>query len=165
LREYGENKTNRPMDTSKLRSLFLTSLLATFVSCGPTEQGGEKEAGNSVAEFVPLEGTNWQLVQLEVAGGFVFTPEEPGKYVLNFRSENRLTGTSDCNRITGSWQQESATLRFEPFSATKSLCVPGSLHNYLALNLGAVVTHTFRDGHMIMTTTTEGVEIEFEALE
>ena len=86
MREYGKNKMNRPMDTSKLRSLFLASLLATFVSCSPAEQGAEEEAGNSVAEFVPLEGTNWQLVQLEVAGGFVFTPEEPGKYVLNFRS-------------------------------------------------------------------------------
>ncbi|MDP6416083.1 MAG: META domain-containing protein [Gammaproteobacteria bacterium] len=150
------------MDTRKLRSLLFTSLLAAFASCGPAEQGEEQEASNSAVEFAPLEGTNWQLVQLVVTGGFVFTPEEPGKYVLNFRSENRLTGTSDCNRITGAWQQESTTLRFEPFSATRSLCEPGSLHNYLVLNLEAVVAHSFLDGRMIMTTTTEGVEIEFE---
>jgi hypothetical protein len=42
------------------------------------------------------------------------------------------------------------------------LCEPGSLHNYLVLNLEAVVAHSFLDGRMIMTTTTEGVEIEFE---
>lgn len=149
------------MDTNRLRKLILTGLLATLAACAPTEQGAENEGG----EFISLESTNWQLVQMTVAGGFIFTPDEPGKYVLNFRSENRLTGTSDCNRINGTWQQESAALRFEPFSATRSLCTPGSLHNNLVLNLGAVVAYIFRDGHMILTTTVEGVELDFESLD
>ena len=155
------------MDTYKPSKLFLYSLLPVLAACGPAEQGvGVEEADVSpVAEITPLEGSNWQLVQLTVMGGFEFTPDDPGKYVLNFRSENRLTGTSDCNRISGSWQQEETVLRFEPFNATRSLCVPGSLHSNLALNLSNVVGHEFRAGHMILTTTTEGVEIEFEPLE
>ena len=136
-------------------------LLAILAACGPAEQSAN-QGGNSPAELIPLEASNWQLVQITVAGGFVFTPDDPAKYVLNFRSENRLTGTSDCNQITGSWQQEGTALRFEPFSATRSLCSPGSLHNTLILNLRDVLAHELRAGNMILTTPVEGVELEFE---
>tara|TARA_B100002003_G_scaffold251064_1_gene292870 strand:+ start:3074 stop:3541 length:468 start_codon:yes stop_codon:yes gene_type:complete len=155
------------MSIVKPSKLFLFSLLPVLAACGPAEQraGVEEAAASPVVEITPLEGSNWQLVQLTVMGGYEFTPDDPGKYVLNFRSENRLTGTSDCNRIGGSWQQEETVLRFEPFDAGRSLCQPGSLHNNLVLNLSNVVGHEFRAGHMILTTDTEGVEIEFEPVE
>jgi heat shock protein HslJ len=113
---------------------------------------------------VTLEGTNWQLVKLTVLGGFEFVPEEPGKYVLNFRNRNRLTGDSDCNSLSGTWQQqEDSTLHFEPLGSTRRLCEPGSLHNNLLLYLRDVQTFAVRDRHLILQTTTEGVEIEFES--
>ena len=152
------------MDRYLPSKLVLPFLLLFLTTCGPTEQG-EEVGVNPPAAPVPLDVSNWRLVQMTVAGGFVFTPDDPGKYVLNFRSENRLTGTSDCNRITGSWQQEDTALRFEPFSTTRSLCPPGSLHNNLVLHLRDVVAHEFRDGHMFLSTTIEGVELEFESLE
>lgn len=114
-------------------------------------------------EALALEGTNWQLVQVTVLGGFVFSPEDHGKYVLNFRSGNRLTGTSDCNRLSGSWHQEGLALHFDPFATTTNLCVAGSLHNNLVLYLKDVDALSLRDGHLVMTTPTEGVEIEFES--
>lgn len=151
------------MDTYSVRKLFLTSLLATLVACGPGEPGAEQEGAGSVAEIIALEGSNWQLLQITVLGGFVFTADDPGNYVLNFRSENRLTGTSDCNQISGSWQQEGASLRFDPFISTRKLCPPGSLHNTLVLNLKDTSAQEIRDGHMFLTTGTEGIEMEFEA--
>jgi len=146
----------------KLSKLFLLSLLPALAACSPPEQSVEEENASSVTEIAPLEGSNWQLVKMTVMGGFEFIPDDPGKYVLHFRSENRLTGTSDCNQLRGSWLQEEAALRFDPFSPGRSLCPPGSLHNNLALNLRNVVEHEFQAGHMILTTTTEGVELEFE---
>ncbi len=98
----------------------------------------------------------------EGIGGFLFTPIDPSKYRLNFRSENRLTGTSDCNTITGSYFQESTGFRFEPFVSTRKLCPPGSLHNNLALILKDVNAIEFRDGKMYMTNGYDGVELEFE---
>jgi heat shock protein HslJ len=103
------------------------------------------------------------LVQLAVAGGFVFAPDDPRKYVLNFLSDNRRTGISDCNRINGSWQQEETSLRFEACAAGRSLCPPGSPHNNLALNLRDVVAYEFRAGQLILTISIEGVEMEFES--
>jgi len=113
-------------------------------------------------EDITLEGTNWQLMNMKVLGGFLFTPNDPSLYRLNFRSENRLTGTSDCNTISGSYFQESTGFRFDPFVSTRKLCSPGSLHNNLVLILKDVDAIEFRDGKMYMTNGYDGVELEFE---
>lgn len=114
-------------------------------------------------EFIELENTNWQLLSMKVLGGFLFTPADPSQYRLNFRSENRLTGTSDCNTITGNYYQEPDDFRFDPFVSTRKLCSPGSLHNNLVLILKDVNEISFRDGKMYMTNGYDGVELEFEA--
>ena len=114
-------------------------------------------------ENTALEGTNWQLQNMKVLGGFLFTPEDPSLYRLNFRTENRLTGTSDCNTISGYYFQESTGFRFEPFVTTRKLCSPGSLHNNLVLILKDVNAIEFRGGKMYMTNGHDGVELEFEA--
>ena len=116
-------------------------------------------------ENITLEDTNWQLLNMKVLGGFLFTPDDPGQYRLNFRSENRLTGTSDCNTIIGSYFQESSGFRFDPFVSTRKLCAPGSLHNNLVLILKDVNAIEFREGKMYMTNGYNGVELEFEKRE
>jgi len=149
------------MSSSKFRNVFLSGLLfAMATNCLAGQADGNQAV---LAHSIPLEGSNWQLVKLTVLGGYVFAPDDHSKYVLNFRSGNRLTGNSDCNSINGSWQQENNELHFEPFITTTSLCPPGSLHSYLVLYLKDVKAHSFRDGHLLMTTPTEGVEIEFES--
>lgn len=146
------------MSFSKLRSIFLTGLLFAASTSLSAQEKVDANAGT-----IALEGSNWQLVQLTVLGGFVFVPDDHSKYVLNFRSGNRLTGTSDCNSINGSWQLNNSELRFEPFATTRALCPPGSLHNNLVLYLKDVNALSMREGHLILTTPTQGVEIELES--
>lgn len=146
--------------------LFLIGLLAmqaaaAFGQTAQTDQAAQQDGAASVT--TSLEGSNWQLVQLTALGGFVFTPDDPGKYVLNFRSENRLTGKSDCNQITGTWLQEDSTLRFQPFSSSRSLCSPGSLHNNFVLYLRDVQVYELQSGKMLLRTNTDGVRLEFES--
>ena len=136
------------------RRLVLGSLLMLVLSSNQFNLALEKDTN--------LEDTNWQLLKMKVLGGFLFTPRDPSQYRLNFRSENRLTGTSDCNTITGSYFQESIGFRFDPFVSTRKLCPPGSLHNNLVLILKDVNEIEFRDGKMFMTNGYDGVELEFE---
>lgn len=135
------------------RRLALGALLMLVLSSNQLSHAQE--------EVIALEGTNWQLLNMKVLGGFLFTPDDPSEYRLNFRSENRLTGTSDCNNITGSYFQESTGFRFDPFVSTRKLCSPGSLHNNLILILKDVNAIEFRDGKMYMTNGYEGIELEF----
>lgn len=121
------------------------------------------QASLAQEEVINLEGTNWQLTSMKVLGGFLFIPTDPSQYRLNFRTDNRLTGTSDCNSITGAYFQESTEFRFDPFVSTRKLCPPGSLHNNLVLILKDVNSIEFRVGRMYMTNGYQGVELEFEA--
>jgi heat shock protein HslJ len=140
---------------------ILILLAVALAGCRPEQEVSAPDAAATIA----LEGSNWQLVQLTVPGGYVFTPEESGDYVLNFRSENRLTGTSDCNRISGSWLQDGTSLRFEPFGITRSMCPPPSIHNYLSLYLRDVTALSVDNGHLVLTTGTEGVRMEYQPRE
>ena len=56
-----------------LNTALLFSLLFTL-----TAQGAEEE--------INLEDTNWQLRNMKVLGGFLFTPDDSSKYRLNFRT-------------------------------------------------------------------------------
>ena len=136
------------------RHLALGSLLMLVLSSTQFSLAQEED--------ITLEDTNWQLLNMKVLGGFLFTPDDPSQYRLNFRSENRLTGTSDCNTIAGSYFQESTGFRFDPFISTRKLCPPGSLHNNLVLILKDVNVIEFRGGKMYMTNGYSGVELEFE---
>jgi heat shock protein HslJ len=136
------------------RHLALASLLMLVLSSTQFSLAQEED--------ITLEDTNWQLLNMKVLGGFLFTPDDPSQYRLNFRTENRLTGTSDCNTITGSYFQESTGFRFDPFISTRKLCPPGSLHNNLVLILKDVNVIEFRGGKMYMTNGYNGVELEFE---
>ncbi|PCI75912.1 MAG: hypothetical protein COB20_11875 [SAR86 cluster bacterium] len=142
------------MNKLLLRRLVISTLLMLALS--------SVKAGLAQEDVIGLEGTNWQLLNMKVLGGFLFTPKDPSLYRLNFRTENRLTGTSDCNTITGSYFQESTGFRFDPFVSTRKLCSPGSLHNNLVLILKNVNAIEFRDGMMYMTNGYDGVELEFE---
>jgi len=135
---------------NKHQLLLLTLLALGFFGCDSQRR-------------IDLEDTNWQLVKMTVLGGFEFVPDEPERYVLNFRSDSRLQGTSDCNNLTGSWQQEETSLSFQSFTSSTNLCPPGSLHNYLVLYLRDVVGLEFREGNLILSTTTEDVALEFES--
>lgn len=110
-----------------------------------------------------LESSNWQLVRMTVLGGYEFIPDDPTKYVLNFRSESRLTGESDCNNLGGLWIQDGTALRFEPLNTGRKLCAPGSLHNNFTLYLRDTQAFTIVDGNLLLSTTTDEVELEFES--
>ena len=148
-----------PMKIRVLVKSFSLSLLCLMVACGPTE-----EPANDIVENISLEGTIWQLVQINTTGNYVFTPEDPSAYTLQFRTENRLTGKSDCNRLTGAWTQQDNALNFEPFSSSRSLCLPGSLHNHFMSNLMNVDAFETTAGSLILSTTIPGVTLELEQL-
>lgn len=141
------------MKTGKLISGLMVSALL-LASCG-------SEEGTSVA----LEGTNWALVELTALGGFVFVPDEPDKYVINFRSDNRLTGVSDCNNLAGSWVQDESALAFDGLDARWAMCIPGSLHNNFVLYLRQVSAHMMEEDALVLTTPTEGVRLVFRPVQ
>ena len=75
----------------------------------------------------PLENTAWRLVEL---GG---QPALPGpnqnQPQLRFTGDSlRVVGSTGCNRLSGSYTRDGASLRFGPAITTKMACVDQRLN-------------------------------------
>lgn len=111
-------------------------------------------------DWSELENTSWELVEMTVLGGFEFAPDDPGKYTLSFRPDNRLTGQSDCNTFTGVWNT-TPNFSFTDVESTRSMCLSGSLHNFYVLYLSDVVAAEEQDDTLILRTTDAEVRLGF----
>jgi len=140
--------------------LSLVSLTLIFAACDSGEIA--EQVQEEVVDYAALlEDSSWELVDIVVLGGFVFEPEVSSDYTIRFRPENRFTGKSDCNTLTGNWQV-AEDLTITGFNSTRSMCPPGSLHNYFSLYLRDVVSMELEGESLTLRTTTEGVTLQFQ---
>jgi heat shock protein HslJ len=70
---------------------------------------------------VALTGS-WQVV--EVSGKPVTDCQPNREPHLVFTAEGRVSGSTGCNRFTGTYQQDGTSLKFSPFAVTKMACPP-----------------------------------------
>jgi heat shock protein HslJ len=112
-----------------------------------------------------LAGTSWQLVKFQSANDKTIIPDVKNKYTLSFGSEGRASIRLDCNRGSGSYESRGLNqLEFGRFALTLMMCPPGSLHNRIATDLGAVRSYIIKDGHLFLSLMADGGIYEFEPL-
>jgi heat shock protein HslJ len=69
----------------------------------------------------PLAGTSWQWEK--VAGsGKTETPKDPSKFVLAFAADGKLSSSTDCNRLTGSYTADDSKLSVGALAGTRMAC-------------------------------------------
>lgn len=142
---------------------LLTCLLPVLLlqSCDNSVEAPEVQAElESPDTGASLEGTSWELAETTVLGGFTFTPDQPDKYTVQFRTDSRLTGKSDCNSFTGVWNYEEV-FSVSEVSSTRSMCERGSLHNYYNLYLRDVNGFERDDNQLVLRTPLEDIRIVF----
>lgn len=94
----------------------------------------------------PLEGTLWQLQQLE--GRTVKAEDE--QFTLTFYAEGRLAGKGACNRIMGSYAtDEKGEMKIRQLAATRMACPGLDVENAFVKMLEGV-THYQMDGPMLL---------------
>jgi heat shock protein HslJ len=102
------------MKQSRLRSLCWAALSA-LLTCVP-EQG----ALYASSEMADVENVEWTLTELD---GAAIAPTERGAPTLKLSSkERRASGFAGCNRYTGGYELNGATLRFGALAATRMAC-------------------------------------------
>lgn len=133
-------------------ALLLSLALLALSGCrDQRQQLGQALSGKPPVIAGSLEG-EWQIEDLNgggpvARGSLMFDPGDQGT--------SRLSGMAGCNRFTGSWKQDGATLKLGPFASTMMACPPPAMEierRVLAL-LEAVngVTYT-ADGAAILAT-------------
>lgn len=108
----------------------------------------------------PLEGTEWQLIQL---GGKSVRPEE-GTFSLQFDAEKQtVSGTGACNRLSGNYTTgERRALSIGPLASTRMTCPDMDRERDYAEALEAT-THYDMDGPMLLLLSNGELRAVFQA--
>jgi heat shock protein HslJ len=82
---------------------------------------GQSGVPSATTGAVPIEGTYWKLIEL---GGMVAvggSNANEASLVLNAEGK-KLTGSTGCNPLLGSYKLRESSLRFKPAGLTKMAC-------------------------------------------
>jgi heat shock protein HslJ len=108
--------------------LTLAGTAALFMAA-PSAVAGSGAAtvsASSPMEHRPLRGTYWKVVEL--GGAKVAVSDRVQEPHLNFSaSELRVSGSSGCNRLMGSFEHQGAALKFGPLAGTRMACLEPAL--------------------------------------
>lgn len=80
---------------------------------------GEPEAGEQIADNV--DGSSWRLRVIEYTSGTESKPDSEEELVLSFEEE-RFSLTTDCNALSGTYQQEGREVGFSLEESTEKAC-------------------------------------------
>ncbi len=109
-----------------------------------------KGCGGKILPPTGLAGTNWSFVSI---GGVAVTADRPT--ALQFDG-NRLSGSAGCNRFSGTYSVDGATLKAGPLMATEMAC-PGMEPEQAFFKLMASpVSLTFADDGTLILTGSDG---------
>ena len=76
---------------------------------------------HSVQAAMELTGS-WRVVEI---GGYPVAAGQPNREPhLVFSGEGRVSGSSGCNRFSGTYLQDGQSLKFSPLAMTKMACPP-----------------------------------------
>ena len=69
-----------------------------------------------------LTGQTWQVA--EICGHPMAAGQQDRQPHLVFSAEGRMSGSTGCNRFTGTYQLNGKSLKFSPLAMTKMACPP-----------------------------------------
>jgi heat shock protein HslJ len=87
-----------------------------------------------------LLGSEWIWQSTQRPNGVVTSAPVGGKFALKFAKDKTMTGTTDCNTISGSFTLNEEVLSFKPFAMTKKFC-EGSIEAQYVQDLGLTTSY------------------------
>jgi para-nitrobenzyl esterase len=146
--------------TMHARAVMLAALLAAATIAACDRSGAPPDATKPAAS---LAGTSWQLVKFTGSDGTRVEPDDRTKYTLAFQADGVVVARIDCNRGRGAWKSDvPGQLVLGPLALTRMLCPPGSMHDRVASDFGAVRGYAMKDGHLLLSLMADGGTYEYE---
>ena len=137
--------------------------VAAIAGCDRSAAPGDAAKSAATAPASSLAGTSWRLVRFTGTDGSKTAPDDRTKYTLAFQPDGVVVARIDCNRGRGSWKSEQpGELVLGPLALTRMMCPPGSMHDRIAADLGAVRAYTLKDGRLLLSLMADGGTYEYE---
>lgn len=99
----------------------MVNMVLQPVSSGPSASTSEAGSKGENVDSMPLLGTTWTLTELDGHAPVSTTGNNPAQLVLD-GSQNRYSGSSGCNRLTGTIELKGDSLNFGAGASTMMAC-------------------------------------------
>ena len=110
-----------------------------------------------------LTAVVWEWREFMGMDDSLLAPDDPAKYTLEFLEDGKLAVRADCNRATGTYTGDGASLELNAGAMTRAMCPPDSLSDRFVRDLGDVRSHVFRDGNLYLALMADAGIMEFVA--
>jgi heat shock protein HslJ len=144
-----------------MRVLATTLLLGALAGCAA--QSTAPPTAPSGAVQPALLGTTWAAVEIDGKPVEATEPQRPN--IVLSASDGRVTGTTGCNRVAGSFTQQGAALRFGMLASTRMACVPdrGPVENAFLAALDATTAQAVTGGTLELRDAAGAVRMRLQA--
>lgn len=134
-----------------------TLIVNHFENIFPRETCGQPLADS------PLRGTYWKLVRMN--GESVAAPDKgPEAHLIFSSDESRISGSSGCNRVMGSFEVDGDKLRLRQMAGTMMACLNGmDLEQRFLKTLNKVARYRISGSHLEMLDAAGTAVARFEA--
>ena len=112
----------------------------------------------------PLVGTYWKAVAVDGTPAIPL-PEKREAHLVFAAEGNRVSGSTGCNRVTGTFTQTGDSFRFSPMASTKMACPPNldAQEGAFLQALSAIATMQISGDTLELKDATGKVRLRFEA--
>ncbi len=127
--------------------------------------GGKEPVEDAAAVENELTGTTWQWIETAYSNDSLVTSSDPSRYTLTFQADGTLTAQVDCNRGSGTYTVDGASLTVGPLATTRMGCPEDSQDATFAQDLAAVGSYVIEDGRLFLALVMDGGIMEFAPAE
>jgi heat shock protein HslJ len=151
---YAERKAGEPMTTqpSVGRSMYV-HIDQTTGQIGELVQNFEGEADPN---RMSLGMKKWEWISTLTNDGTVTKPKKSGIFTITFGNDGRVSISTDCNTMGGTYTTKDKTLTFGPLMSTRMYC-EGSQETQFAKNMEQVAEYFFSNKGELM------LELKFDS--
>lgn len=148
-------------------SLITTSLILT--GCQPANTAPSTNKNNSNSQNntqsnetektnFELAGTSWMWIQNTMKDGSTVKSNKSEEFVLTFATDDKVSSSTDCNSLGGTYKLANNKLTFSPFMQTLMYCAESQEADYVnALSPGGTINIKGE----VLTISSENVSMEF----
>ena len=108
-----------------------------------------------------LTGIVWNWKETVMSDGKRIVPSSPARYTLLFQPGGMVAVQADCNRGSGSYLLNGASLVFGPIAMTRAMCPPGSADADFMKGLEGVSAQLFRGNDLVLTLKADSGSMVF----
>jgi heat shock protein HslJ len=144
-----------------------TILAAATIACvcaACATQQADGPTSPSAPGRPPLVGTTWTATEIDGQPVDASEPQRRPSILLTAEGD-RVSGSTGCNRISGTFTQQGSTLRFGALAMTRVACVPdrGAAENAFLAAIEGTASHTIDNQTLELRDTGGTVRMRLRA--